>query len=305
MFVDWMENFPLEGKKENNEVGKMCRYCDSNILDALAINSKDEAVIINQDTETGEYFIDGLDERVYIDYCPMCRKEAGKVKHIVSFSGGKDSTAMLLKMIENNMQIDEIIFCDTGKEFPQMYEHIKKVEQYINRKITILKAEKSFDYYMFEHKKTKGKNKGQAGYGWASGRCRWCTTLLKNNVINKYLRKYKDEGYKEYVGIAYDEQERIKDKNYPLVDWQMTEKDCLEYCYSKGFNWEGLYEHLDRVSCWCCPLKKIKEYKVLYTYYPNLWNELKGMDKKANNRFRKDYTVEELEEKFKEESYDK
>lgn len=84
MFVDWMENFPLEGKKENNEVGKMCRYCDSNILDALAINSKDEAVIINQDTETGEYFIDGLDERVYIDYCPMCRKEAGRVKRHAS-----------------------------------------------------------------------------------------------------------------------------------------------------------------------------------------------------------------------------
>lgn len=85
MFVDWMENFPLEGKKENNEVGKMCRYCDSNILDALAINSKDEAVIINQDTETGEYFIDGLDERVYIDYCPMCRKEAGRVKQILDY----------------------------------------------------------------------------------------------------------------------------------------------------------------------------------------------------------------------------
>src|SRR5699024_2097616 len=61
---------------------EMCRYCDSNILDALAINSKDEAVIINQDTETGEYFIDGLDERVYIDYCPMCRKEARRVKVI-------------------------------------------------------------------------------------------------------------------------------------------------------------------------------------------------------------------------------
>lgn len=58
----------------------MCKCCDANILDALAINSKDEAVIINQDTETGEYFIDGLDERVYINYCPMCRKEAGRVK---------------------------------------------------------------------------------------------------------------------------------------------------------------------------------------------------------------------------------
>ena len=49
------------------------------------------------------------------------------MKHIVSFSGGKDSTAMLLRMVEENMQIDDIVFCDTGKEFPQMYEHIKKV----------------------------------------------------------------------------------------------------------------------------------------------------------------------------------
>lgn len=221
------------------------------------------------------------------------------MKHIVSFSGGKDSTAMLLKMIENNMYIDEIIFCDTGKEFPQMYKHIKKVENYIKRPITILKAEKSFDYYMFEYVKTRGKNKGKKGYGWASGRCRWCTTLLKNNVINKYLSKYKDEGYLEYIGIAYDEQKRIKDKRYPLVEYKMTEKDCLEYCYSKGFDWGGLYEHLDRVSCWCCPLKKIKEYKVLYQYYPELWQKLKEMDKKSYNQFRTDYSVQDLENKFK------
>ena len=53
------------------------------------------------------------------------------MEHIVSFSGGKDSTAMLLMMLEKNMPIDEIIFCDTGKEFPQMYEHIEKVQKYI------------------------------------------------------------------------------------------------------------------------------------------------------------------------------
>ena len=85
------------------------------------------------------------------------------MKHIVSFSGGKDSTAMLLRMVEENMQIDDIVFCDTGKEFPQMYEHIKKVEEYIKRPITIIKSDKSFDYYMFEHEKTRGKNKGQKG----------------------------------------------------------------------------------------------------------------------------------------------
>lgn len=49
-----------------------------------------------------------------------------KLKYIVSFSGGKDSTAMLLRMLEENMPVDEILFYDTGKEFPDMYDHIKK-----------------------------------------------------------------------------------------------------------------------------------------------------------------------------------
>lgn len=224
------------------------------------------------------------------------------MKHIVSFSGGKDSTAMLLRMLEENMQVDEIIYCDTYKEFPQMYKHIEKIKKYIkekyNKEITTLKAEKDFDYYMFEHEKTRGKNKGKRGYGWSTMLCRWCTSNLKTNVINKYL-KAKNEEYTEYIGIACDEPKRIKDKCYPLIDWGMTEKDCLHYCYERGFNWEGLYEHFDRVSCWCCPLKNLKELKTLYTHYPELWEELKEMDKKSYNQFRKDYSVKELEEKFK------
>ena len=65
----------------------------------------------------------------------------------VSFSGGKDSTAMLLMMLEKGMPVDEIIFCDTGMEFPEVYQHIKQVEKYIGRKITRLSADYSFEYY--------------------------------------------------------------------------------------------------------------------------------------------------------------
>ena len=114
-------------------------------------------------------------------------------KHLVSFSGGKDSTAMLLKMIESNMQIDEIIFCDTGVEFPDMYDHISEVGKMVDRPITILKSEYDFEYLMFDYEKKKGKNKGKKGYSWPDFKNRWCTSSMKREVWKKYLTKYKGD----------------------------------------------------------------------------------------------------------------
>ena len=107
------------------------------------------------------------------------------IKHIVQFSGGKDSTCMLLMMLEKEMPVDEIIFCDTGMEFPQMYEHIDKVEHYIGRKVTRLKAEHSFEWYMFEKPRTKGKWQDLCGYGWARMWQRWCTRVLKQHFLKQ------------------------------------------------------------------------------------------------------------------------
>ena len=223
------------------------------------------------------------------------------MRHIVSFSGGKDSTAMLLKMIKENWKIDEIIFCDTGMEFPAMYQHIDKVEKCIGTKITQLKAENSFEYMMLYHKKKKGKHKGKYGYGWPDFQNRWCTSYLKKDVVSRYLKKY--DNIIEYHGIASDEAYRTKKNKekiirYPLIEWGMTEQDALDYCYSKGFNWGGLCERFNRVSCWCCPLQSIPELKQLYTYFPELWEKLKDMDEKAWNQFRPDYSVAELDKRF-------
>ena len=65
----------------------------------------------------------------------------------------------------------------------------------------------------------------------------------------------------------------------------------------------GIYEDFKRVSCWCCPLQSLNELRVLYHKYPDLWERLKEMDKKSWNTFRADYSVEQLEEKFKREDY--
>jgi 3'-phosphoadenosine 5'-phosphosulfate sulfotransferase (PAPS reductase)/FAD synthetase len=221
------------------------------------------------------------------------------MKHIISLSGGKDSTAMLLMMIEKKMPIDRIICVDTTKEFPAMYRHVEKVQEYIKPlEIEIVKID--FDYWFGEHIKTKGNNKGKIGYGWADFKNRWCTAL-KREIVNKYITK----DTIEYHGIALDEVKRIrkyKNRNiqYPLVDWGITEKQALEYCYNKGFNWEGLYKKFNRVSCWCCPLQRIGELEILYNDFPELWQELKEMDKKSYRKFRDNYTVDELERRFKE-----
>lgn len=221
---------------------------------------------------------------------------SGKPKlHVVSFSGGKDSTAMLLRMIEEKMPIDIILCCDTGLEFPEMYEHIDKVEKYIGRKITTLKAEKDFMYYATEHNRVVNSDKipgvkpGETvkGYGYPTVFSRWCTRALKTDIISRYLSDLRrDYELIEYVGIAVDEPKRERDKNYPLIEWNMTEADCLQYCYDRGFNWGGLYEIWDRVSCWCCPLQSLGDFRKLKTHRPELWAELKEMDRKISKTLR-------------------
>ena len=233
--------------------------------------------------------------------------------NIVSFSGGKDSTAMLLMMIEKGITVDRVICVDTTKEFPQMYEHIKKVQEMIYPlKIEIVKID--FDYWFGEHIKTRGKRKGDKGYGFPDFRNRWCTAL-KRQSFRKLLASTQYNSRKrggvnsipndivEFHGIAFDEKERTsrntgRNIKYPLVEWQITERQALDYCYSKGLDWGGLYEKMHRVSCWCCPLSRIGELRVLYNEFPELWEQLKEMDKKSFRRFRNDYSVVELSEKF-------
>jgi 3'-phosphoadenosine 5'-phosphosulfate sulfotransferase (PAPS reductase)/FAD synthetase len=226
------------------------------------------------------------------------------MEKIISLSGGKDSTAMLLKMIENNYKFDRVIFVDTTKEFPQMYDHFERLKQACPVEIEIVKL--PFDYWFAEHKRVKwSKYKNIVGFGWPNFINRWCTgrkERLFNSVVNK-------KNNLQYHGIAFNEQNRIeKNRNkfvvHPLVEWGMTEKDTLQYCYKKGYDWGGLYEKFHRVSCWCCPFSRISELKTLYFDFPELWKKLETMDKKAWNKFRPSYSVEELKNKFETEKGD-
>lgn len=229
------------------------------------------------------------------------------MKYIASVSFGKDSLAMLLLLIEKKCPLDEVVFYDTGMEFQAIYNIRDKIFPILkerNIKYVELKPDKPFEYTMFEKPILKRDGTTSKGYSWCGGRCRWGTTE-KLKKIEKYCR-----GNYEYVGIAYDEPRRLEkeregNKLFPLAEWKMTEKDCLNYCYEKGFNWleDGieLYSILDRVSCWCCANKNLKELKNYYKHLFKYWNKLKKFQSKTNRPFKYNkYTIEDLEKKFKE-----
>ena len=246
--------------------------------------------------------------------------------HAVSLSGGKDSTAMLVMMIERDMPIDLVLFADTGMEFPEMYEHLSKVDRYLYQKrkihITTLRHAHGFEWLMFEEPKKKPSAVERRlrdgvplyGNGWPGIHARWCTGQMKTHLITKKVNELKGQyDALHYVGIAYDEQERRKKEQYPLIEWKITETEALKICYDRGFDFGGLYEIYHRASCWCCPFQRIDELRKLRQYHPALWERLRAMDLREKNQFgpgplgqfKKRWSVEGLEERFfKEENPD-
>ena len=223
------------------------------------------------------------------------------MKHILSFSGGKDSTFLLLELIRRGYPLDEAVFFDTGWEFPAMYEHIEKCKKLIEEhgiKFVTLRPEKSFDYLMFE----KPRKDGRKGWSWCGAfGCRWGTGE-KLRLLDNFEKK--NRGNIIYVGIAADEAERLKKeraeyKRFPLAEWGVTEAECLQGCYDAGFSWGGMYEYLDRISCKFCANKNLKELRNIRKHFPEVWEEFKDYQRRTYKPFKGEgKSVFDLEKRF-------
>lgn len=233
--------------------------------------------------------------------------------HVASFSGGKDSTAMVLHMIERGDHLDEVMFCDTTMEFPGMLRHVEKVKKVIEAagiKFSELRAPHSFEYYLAEHEVTNRKlgNRlhGVPGYGWAGPMSRWCTKTLKTGIMVNHLRDLQEDfDVIQYIGIAADEDYRMGRKGnqdpshrHPLREWGWTEADAMQYCRSRGYDWEGLYDIFNRVSCWCCPLQNYSGLRKLREHFPDLWEKLLSLDSRQGKAFQHGYSVADFDRRF-------
>lgn len=231
------------------------------------------------------------------------------MKYIASCSFGKDSLAMLIKIKELNLPLDEVIYVDirfdneTSGEMPKMAEFIPKAEKILYEKFGI--KVKHLTGITFKNQfykiKQKGKHIGD-NYGFPFVIGAWCNSRLKVVPIQNYLKNIK-EPVKQYVGIAYDEPKRFEklDKSKfiaPLYDLKITEKEAMEIC-KKNDLLSPIYEDSFRGGCWFCVKQNLKQLNNLYINYPELWKKLKDLEKDSFNTFKPNKTLNDLEKKFK------
>ena len=100
------------------------------------------------------------------------------MKIIVSFSGGKDSQACLIQAA-NKYGADKIeaVFCDTGWEHPDTYQHISNVCKQLDVRLVILRSKKYTDFVDMSIKCSR----------FPSSQRRFCTSELKIKPMIDYI----------------------------------------------------------------------------------------------------------------------
>ena len=74
------------------------------------------------------------------------------MKYIASCSFGKDSLAMVLRLLEESKPLDEVIFFDTGMEFDSIYHNRNRIKELLFQKhirFTELHSQNTFLFDMF------------------------------------------------------------------------------------------------------------------------------------------------------------
>ncbi len=190
----------------------------------------------------------------------------------VSFSGGKDSTAVS-RLVRDALQDESIIhyFGDTTLEFPCTYQYVQKVFRAENPFTPLLPSETNKDFY-----------KLCSVFGPPSKFERWCCTIFKTGTLNTEFQNLVGNSL-TFLGIRHSEsKERMRYERtqthskigtqvnaMPIIEWD--DCDVWLYLLSKDvrFNEAYLWGY-KRVGCWCCPNNSDWSTMLTDIYFPEL-----------------------------------
>lgn len=212
--------------------------------------------------------------------------------HAIAYSGGKDSTALLLWARERGLPY-RAIFCDTGWEHPLTMAYIETINRTVlGGELVTIRSDK---YAGMEDLVTKK--------GWVpTTRSRFCTDNLKIIPMAAWAKAQPDD-VTIYQGIRADESkarailpEREWSDTYdawverPLLQW--TAQDCFAIIKRHGLEPNPLYTlGARRVGCFPCVMVTHGELKRMNLTLPEVWDRAEALEQASTGRqfFRPDY----------------
>jgi|SRR5208282_3944521 len=182
------------------------------------------------------------------------------MNHIVALSGGKDSTALALRLAEVEPR-DYIYVCTpTGNELPAMKEHWEKLGNRLGKKIVqppgptlegLIQIQKCLP-------------------NW---RMRWCTRMIKLKPFEEFIRARVP--CTVYVGIRADEAGDREGVDYDAYDGVTRRFPMDEW----GWQLQDVFDYLDlmqqtvpeRTDCAFCFFQTLYEWYLLWLNEPEMW----------------------------------
>lgn len=193
------------------------------------------------------------------------------IRHILSLSGGKDSTALAVYMRDRVPEM-EYVFCDTHKELQETYVYLDRLEAYLGKPITRLEDTRGFDHWLKVFRDFL-----------PSSNMRWCTKMLKLKPFEEYVG---DDPVRMYVGIRADEDRSGYVSTKPNIEAVCPFKDdgidhagVMRILNESGIGLPTYYEWRTRSGCYFCFFQRKREWVELMRRHPTLFEMAKAYEK--------------------------
>jgi hypothetical protein len=214
------------------------------------------------------------------------------MNHVVGLSGGKDSTALALRLAEVEPRDYVYVCTPTGDEPDELFEHWQRLAEMLGSRIVPVVHPLGLNGLIEEQN------------ALPNYRMRWCTRMLKIEPFRRWLATRTPAVV--YIGLRADEEGREGGDyddmpgvsvRYPLREWGWGVEDVWDYLMGRGFRRAGPQDLLtnhngipfpERTDCNRCFFQRLDEWHALWRDRPAVYADAEAQEVRTGHTFRSD-----------------